>query len=358
MKFLQQTSSRGDGMTKKLRVLSIDGGGIRGVLPARVLVALETKLQTQTSNPDARIADYFDLVAGTSTGGILTCLLLRPSGSASGPARRPQYSAEDALGLYVERGKDIFSLPVAHRIRSGYGVADEKYPATGLETAAREYFGDVHLSELLKPCLVTAYDITRRRAHFFTQHDADRAGKDFFVRDVVRATSAAPTYFECAQIQSSSGVPYTLVDGGVFANNPALCAFAEARNGLARARGLAPAATPADMILLSLGTGQLTRRYEYSEARNWGVLGWARPVIDIMMAGVAETVDYQLRQIFDAFGTPEQYLRLQAELSEDQEDLDNASPENLTRLTQIGAEITDVYDSSLDRFADLLIASG
>jgi patatin-like phospholipase/acyl hydrolase len=205
--------------------------------------------------------------------------------------------------------------------------------------------------------LITAYDIERRRTHFFTQHDAHRDGRNFYVRDVARATSAAPTYFECAKIVSDSGVPYALVDGGMFANNPALCAYAEVRVGLAKALELNPAPRAKDMMILSLGTGQLTRSYSYPKAKDWGAVGWIRPVLDIMMSGVAETVDYQLRQIYDAVEAPEQYLRIQPELGEAEEDLDNADPDNIRRLAQIGTEIAETKHSELDRFADLLISA-
>jgi uncharacterized protein len=350
-------------MTHKVRILSIDGGGIRGIIAARVLVKLEEMLQRKSGRADARIADYFDLIAGTSTGGILACLLLCPAGSADADADSaspgtpcPKYSAKDALDLYLERGPQIFHAPLWHRIRAAGGLNDERYPADGLERAADDYFGDVRLRQLLKPCLVTAYDIQRRRAHFFTQHDAHREGKDYRVCDVVRATSAAPTYFECANIHSETGVPYPLIDGGVFANNPALCAYAEARSGLARALELSEGPTAKDMLILSLGTGQLTRRYPYAKAKDWGAIGWMRPLFDILLAGVAETVDYQIRQIYDAVGAPHQYLRIQPELAEAEEDLDNADAGNLIRLTQIGTEIAEAKDADLDRFAAQLFS--
>ena len=153
------------------RILSIDGGGIRGIIPAGILIALEEKLQQGAGNEDARIADYFDLIAGTSTGGILACVYLCPSPDQ--PAR-PRFDASDALGLYFERGDEIFDIPLWHKIRSGAGLFDERYPAAGLEEALDDYLGELKLSALLKPCLITAYDIRRRRAHFFRQHRAER----------------------------------------------------------------------------------------------------------------------------------------------------------------------------------------
>ncbi len=209
-----------------IRILTIDGGGIRGIIPAQVLVALERKLRDTTGDANTRVADFFDLIGGTSTGGILTCLLL----ASDRESRRPRYSTSDALELYLKHGGEIFSSSLYHRFRSAGGLTDEKYPSDALEKVLADYFRDDWMSDLLKPCMVPAYDIRRRRAMFFTQHDALKGPpRDFRVRDVLRAATAAPSYFEAANIESRSGVHYPCIDGGVFANNPTLCAYAEAR---------------------------------------------------------------------------------------------------------------------------------
>ncbi len=199
------------------RILAIDGGGIRGIVPGLVLASLEEKLQRRSQNPDARLADYFDFVAGTSTGGILTCLYLCPM--ADNP-QKARFSARDAVDLYVANGGSIFNVSLWQRIRSLSGVADEKHNAGELERLLKLYFGNIKLSQLLKPCFIPSYDIHGRTEFFFTQHEARRKGNgyDFLIRDVCRATSAAPTYFEPALIPALDGVSYPLVDGGV--SNP------------------------------------------------------------------------------------------------------------------------------------------
>ncbi len=211
------------------RILSIDGGGIRGIVAGQVLIALEQKLQAKSGNAEARLADFFDFFAGTSTGGILTSIYLCPS---AGDPKKARFSAREAVNLYIENGGKIFSVSLRKRLQSGDGVLDEKYEVDELNKALQNYFGDLRLSELLKPCIVPAYDIEKRRAHYFAQHNYQMKGDshDFLVRDVCRATSAAPTYFEAALVKSFSNELYPLIDGGVFANNPALSAYAEVRN--------------------------------------------------------------------------------------------------------------------------------
>jgi patatin-like phospholipase/acyl hydrolase len=142
-----------------------------------------------------------------------------------------------------------------------------------------------------------------------------------------------------------------MIDGGVFANNPALCAYAEARTK----EGDKP--TARQMVILSLGTGAVETPYYYEEAKDWGAAQWIRPVLDIMMSAVAETVDYQLQQMFDAVGAPEQYVRIQSQLRPENADMDNAELPNLRALKEIGQETAEENNKKLDAFVKLLMAS-
>ncbi|MCP4756429.1 MAG: patatin [Proteobacteria bacterium] len=334
-------------MAELTRILSIDGGGIRGIVPGQILVSLENKLKTVSGNPEARIADYFDLIAGTSTGGILTCVYLCPD---KNDGRRSRFSAEQAVELYLERGDEIFDVSLWQKIKSGGGLVDEKFSADELEETLDDYLEDLKLSDLLKPCLITSYDIKRRRTHFFTKRKAENAeSRNFYVKDVARATSAAPTYFEVARVKSLSNVSYPLIDGGVFANNPSLCAYAEARK-------LPGNPTAGDMAILSIGTGDIKTPYYYKDAKDWGLVQWIKPLIDIIMSAVPETVDFQLKQIYDAVGSPERYLRIDPDLGDASPDLDNATLENLKALKEAGTRAAEKCDERLNAMAELLVA--
>lgn len=333
------------------KILSIDGGGIKGIIPGQVLIALETKLQQRTGNPAARLAEYFDFFAGTSTGGILTCIYLCPA--ADNPAKA-RFSAKEAVDIYVANGGAIFKVSLWKRIASQDGISDEKYDAGELQRLLNQYFGEIKLSQLLKPCFVSAYDIKNRTEFFFTQHEARRRGRsyDFLVKDVCRATSAAPTYFETALTKALDGVEYPLIDGGVFINNPALGAYSEVRNA-----GGSPKAE--DMFIVSLGMGENNRSYEYDRARNWGSVEWVKPVIDIMMSGASATTNYHLTKIFSAVGKSNQYVRIQPpELGNVSPDIDNDSPENIRALVALGTETAQRYDGELNRIVDVLINGG
>lgn len=229
------------------KILSIDGGGISGIIPGQVLVALEKKIQVKTNDPEARLADFFDFFSGTSTGGILTCICLCPT--PLNP-QKVKFLAKQAVDLYVKHGNEIYDVKLWQKIKSAGGIIDEKYRAAALEFLLTQYFGNLKLSELLKPCLIPAYDIKRREALFFAQQDYEKNGseKNFLVRDVCRATSAAPTFLETALVRSQTNKTFSLIDGGVFANNPSLCAYSEVRNVVNNP-------TVEDMFLVSLGTG-------------------------------------------------------------------------------------------------------
>ena len=334
-------------MNKQTRILSIDGGGIRGLIPARILVSLERKLQHASGRPEARIADYFDLVAGTSTGGLITCLLLTPGVDGHTPA----FSAQEIVDLYLDHGAEIFSASLGTRLRSLGGLRDERYDAQGLEALIDARVGPLRLSQLIRPCLITAYDVTRRRTKFFTQHDAGAEDKDYSINVVARATSAAPTYFE-AMPGDNSPTPYAYIDGGLFANNPTMCAYVEAY------RKLAGKPTAENMTILSLGTGQIKKSYAYHDVKDWGMVQWIRPLIDIMMAGVSETVDYQMQQLFAAHERSDNYLRLQPVIPFTDPalaELDNVTPENMERLLALGVQLADKYETQLDALVESLL---
>ncbi len=328
-------------MTQTFRILSIDGGGIRGLIPALVLAELER----QTGRA---IAECFDLIAGTSTGGILALGLTKP-----GEGGRPRYSAQDLADLYRKEGARIFNESLWRQITNPMGLRAAKYPPEGIEGVLAQYFGETWLKEALTEVLVTAYDLEKRDAFFYRRRRArEDARYDVPMRVAARATSAAPTFFEPALVQWPKDRD-VLVDGGVFANNPAMCAYAEAWPTLAK-----EGRTADDILLVSLGTGLYTKPYRYEDAKGWGVAGWAKPVLDVIFDGVADTVDYQLRQILPAAedGTP-RYLRLQTELDADLSELDDTSPQHLEGLHRAAEGILQRQAGEMEALARRLAAS-
>lgn len=321
----------------KVRILTIDGGGIRGVIPAMILISLEKSLQALSGKPNAKIADYFDFIAGTSTGGIITCALLTPSKKSPHESR---YSASEIVDLYAKNGSKIFRTSFAGKLLKSIPLKDEQYDSSGIESVLESYFGNLQLSELRRPCLVSSYNTEERKAHFFTQQKAasHEIGRNFFVKDVCRATSAAPTYFEPALIDSVDKIRFSLIDGGIFANNPTMSALTEAYKTtkvLTKTKDECPKTE--DFFLVSLGTGSVKTPYYHDKIKDKSALMMIPAIIDMMMSGVAETTDYQVRKMFEARNVTQQYIRIDApNLTNEQAEMDNASEKNINLLKTIG----------------------
>jgi patatin-like phospholipase/acyl hydrolase len=289
-----------------MKVLSIDGGGIRGLIPALVLAEIERRTGRRT-------AELFDLIAGTSTGGILACGLTRP-----GPDGSPLHSAEALAEIYRTEGPKIFDRSLLKRITSVEGLLDERYDDSGLNAALDAYLGETRLKEAVCDVMLPAYDIKDRFAFFFRSSRARTNDEyDFSMAAAARATAAAPSYFEPVEVTDAAGArTYPLIDGGVFAVNPAMCAYAEV------------VGSGADIsVLAALGTGSHTTAYEFDEVRGWGQLEWVRPLIDMVFDGVADTVDFEAATLSRG-----RYRRLQAELRYASDALDDAGEANLRRL--------------------------
>lgn len=342
-------------MAKKIRILSLDGGGIRGIITCVILKYIEEQLQ-KLDNPNAKIGDYFDLVAGSSTGGLITALLLFPDNSG-----KAKFSIHEALDLYAKKGDSIFNVSFWERLINPFGLFNEKISQKNLEKQLQEVFHGLQLKSLIKPCLITAYDISSRKAKFFCSHEAQSVLENFYVKDVCRATSAAPTYFEPAKIKSLYDQEFTFVDGGVYANNPAMCAYAEARK-IAFSEVLGNKEKPdypsvKDMLIISVGTGQVLKPYSFKQFENAGKIKWVTPLIDILLTANAETVDYYLDKMYKTLGArnSKNYYRIMPDLKNASPEMDDTSKKNIYELIQAGLFYIDENRDTLNEIARKLI---
>ena len=295
-----------------VRILSIDGGGIRGIIPAAVLTHLE---RAAGGVPVHRM---FDLIAGTSTGAILAAALTKPS----------PLPASETYSLYMARGPEIFRRSASSYIRPL--ISGPKYDAGPIERTMSWAYGDITLADSITPLLIPCYDIERREAHFFKSwRAATTPSVNYLTRDAVRCATAAPTYFAPALVSSMAGDRLAAIDAALFANNPTMCAMAEARVLFPNAKRF---------IVVSLGVGEFREPIAYENARSWGLIAWAPPVIDCAMDGSADTTHYQLA---NTFGANVEYHRFQIDLhsadpakrSSDPSDcIDDASPANIGKL--------------------------
>ena len=331
----------------KFSVLAIDGGGIRGAVPARVLQEIESKLRRP-------ICELFDVVAGTSTGGIIALGLTKPEGTSG----RPAYAASDLLDLYTQDGSRIFPHSSGRKILTLDGLADDRYPVKPLEALLQEKFGDTKLSEALTELVIPSYDLSGPGPFFFKRTYArDQTHTcDVDMWRVARATSAAPTYFDPAAMpEFEHEGDHALVDGGVFANNPAVSAYSEALS-------LYPDGV--EIQVVSVGTGQAPARQEgqpggpvgYREAQHWGLAKWARPLVSVVLDGVAKTVDYEMTQLCQAGAGGPRYFRLESSLPTASSAMDDASDENVQRLVADGETLLEQESDKLEQICAALTA--
>lgn len=292
------------GMSCQYRILSCDGGGVRGIISVRLLQRL---LKTQ---PD--LLDRVDLFAGTSTGAIIGV------GLANG------MTIDQIFDLYYHQSKKIFHRSILRRL--GFQIFAAKYTNKGIRKVLNGAFGDSTLRGLQKKVLVSAldldaYDSNGRRSYkpkfFHNLVGQDDCELDLKLADILAATTAAPTFFP-----TFGG----FVDGGLVANNPSVAAIAQALDPKTE-----PYVSLDKICLMSIGTGKVST-YVPGNNRDWGFLRWATIIVELMMNGSVDVTDYECRHLLKG-----NYTRVNPYLDEDFR-LD--SVEHLDRMV----EAADSYD--------------
>ncbi|MGV8075318.1 MAG: patatin-like phospholipase family protein [Syntrophobacteraceae bacterium] len=267
----------------KYRILSLDGGGLRGLITARLLCRLNSHSDI------AGWLDSTDLYVGTSTGGILAL------GLAIGK------SPDEIRNLYKNKGEKIFDDSVWDNIRDLGKTVGADYSNKNLKKELENIFLGKRLSDINKKVAIPTFDLDNEEApskrtwkpkifHNFIGPDSDG---DRLIADVALYTSSAPTYFPSAD---------GYIDGGVFANNPSIVAIAQA---ISRKNDAAERASLDELVMLSLGTG-VSLTYIKGKTLDWGYAQWIKPLINVLMDGVAGISDYQAKQLLG-----DRYHRLQ-----------------------------------------------
>ncbi|XP_022741793.1 patatin-like protein 1 [Durio zibethinus] len=335
---------------KKITVLSIDGGGIRGIIPAIILSFLELKLQ-ELDGENARIADYFDVIAGTSTGGLMTAMLTTPDDNG-----RPLFRGKDIAPFYLKHGPKIFprtnfKYQMTMKMKA---LVRPKYDGKYLRKIICRVLGSRRLHETLTRVVVPTFDIKLLQPTVFTTFEAkiDRS-KDALLSDICIGTSSAPTYFPpyTFKTKDSEGNDreFHLVDGGIAANNPALLALMPTGPAFPSDEeiSLGRALNYENYLIISLGTGtsKMEKKYNAKMAAKWGILGWlynegSSPLVDAFTFAGADMVDLHMSFIFRSIKSEQSYLRIQDDkLRGDESSTDKATKKKMKNLVQIGERL-------------------
>ncbi|KAI5591328.1 hypothetical protein BDE02_04G071900 [Populus trichocarpa] len=306
----------------QITILSIDGGGIRGIIPGTILSFLESELQLDGA--DARLADYFDVISGTSTGGLVTAMLAAPN-----KQNRPLFAAKDINDFYLENSPKIFpqdGSPFASAENLIKTLKGPKYDGKFLHSIVKEKLGDTRLHQTLTNIVIPTFDIKNLQPTIFSSYRVkNNPSTDALLSDICIGTSAAPTYLPAHYFQtkdpSGNVREFNLIDGGVAANNPTLVAVSEVSKEINRDNPDFFPIKPMEydrFLVLSLGTGTAKSegKYDADEAAKWGILGWltsghCTPLVDVSTQASGDMVDFHLCTVFQALKSEENYLRIQ-----------------------------------------------
>ncbi|GFP92293.1 probable inactive patatin-like protein 9 [Phtheirospermum japonicum] len=287
---------------KKTRVLSIDGGGTTAIVAGAALVHLEDQIQEKTGDPNARVADFFDIVVGTGIGALLAAMLVADDGSG-----RPLHSARDAARFVKETQSRLFKAKNVGVLRRRARFSGRSMDGALKEALRRDDGKVLTIADTCKPLLVPCFDLISSAPFVFSRADAaGSASFDFELWRVIRATSAAPSMFKPYKLSSSDGKTTCLaVDGGLVMNNPTAAAVTHV---LHNKRDFPSVTGVEDLLVLSIGNGPLSSPSRMKLSRN-GDCSTAS-VLGIVLDGVSETVDQMMG---NAFGwNPQDYVRIQA----------------------------------------------
>lgn len=329
-------------------VLSIDGGGIRGIIPAVFLAELKKLLEQKgVYKPYHQI---FDIIAGTSTGGLITLALTVPICKNTGGElydAKGGVAADKLPELYKSFGNRVFPgnrNKVRKLVRQFF---TSKYSPVPFRTVLEEIFRDCTVKEALTNILITAFDMKSVQPVFIKKRPVSAGGDtdpDFYMVDAALATAAVPTYFPPVNV-CRDNESYYLIDGGIFCINPAMCAFIEARKIFPQS---------SEYIILSLGTGNQKEEYRTEKMQNWGFFNWIAPWLGVpLITAVGEgqkiSTNHMLHKLSQVA-----LFRFDVELDREKGGIDDGSPENIEYLVQKGKEMWKQNTDKINKLAGLI----
>jgi len=310
-------------------ILSLDGGGIRGAATSQFLTHVEESLK---NNHATQLRDCVDFYAGTSTGSIIALALATTDMSLTDINKL--YAVDSAKKIF-EENRGLFEID---------GINAPKYEAKGKTDLLRKELKKVKLGDVPddKEVLAVSYGIERRKPVIFKS--TDQTHRELYSADVADASSAAPTFFPTKELEMEDVVDnFWLIDGGVIANNPTMCAIAEARRRWKEN-------SIDELNVLSIGTGYRTRTINGPASRKWGGLQWMTKGNLIDLLADERVVAYQARTIISAGN----YIRVNAELKESswlpqppKDEMDDISGANIAKLKNLGDYWFKVYGDAV-----------
>jgi len=329
-----------------IKILAIDGGGIRGIVPGTLLNEMEKVTGKKT-------ADLFDVIAGTSTGAIMALGAVIPNKEKTAPL----YPASELLSLYTKEGEQVFKRNRCHKISSLFGLRSPMYKNSHLVKRMADYFGNHTLQDAYKPVLVTVQDTHRDGPMDIMSHRPKTYTKkhtNFYMREVAMSSASAPIFFPPYEAQAlngegkATGEKFSFIDGGLHACNPAFKALRYAYSLYGPDK---------NYLLVTLGTGFKFDPLPHKKIKDWGAIGWAKHIVSRFMLSSIKSVDNDLKQLDEVMENLK-YYRFQSLLPRSSSKLDDATPDNIANLkldaTEMFTKDQDYTKQFIDMVTDVL----
>lgn len=324
-----------------IKILAIDGGGVRGIIPCVFLDHLRKELNKHGNHTP--YYKLFHVMAGTSTGSLISLLLTKPPEVLTDEERLSRL-----LYMYTHDIKEIFPKPKSEFSQGIKQIFRPKYNGKKLKSLLRKTLKNYTLEDALTKLLIPAYDMCSMEPYLFRHGNASTSSMNFFLRDVGLASTAAPTYLPAANIKSlTNGQSFCFVDGGIFCNDPSLCAYSFAKKTFSHGK---------KYLIVSLGTGKQPISYNCDKVKKWGALGWINPLnhvplVTAYMNSQVESEDLILDNMSDVV-----VYRFQVSLNDISSELDDATAKNMDHLKGKAAALILSNKSKIDRLVKVLNA--
>jgi predicted acylesterase/phospholipase RssA len=318
---------------RTIRILSLDGGGIRGLIALEVLRYLEEK----SGKP---IAELFDVIGGTSTGAIIGTQLVLADDQG-----KPRYKASDIIKIYDDQVARVFRRPWYHQLLTLDGLLGPRYANHHKVSLANELYADANFRDFLLPVMIPSYSVGKADLEMFNNWSPDYA--EMFVAPLVSAATSGPTYFPAVELQLPSGSGIYM-DGAVYGADPAQEILLHALEQYPNA----------EIVMVSLGTGIPDFALDAQAGERGGILTWAQPLMRIVVDGRGDLASTWLERFSKTeAGDGFFYYRFDTHVPSGAADFDNTAPEVVAYLTQTGQSLTQKSKQQLDEAIDRLTGS-
>ena len=305
-------------------IISVDGGGIKGIVAITILQAIQKKLPKP-------IHEYIDCFAGTSTGGLIAAGLTVP-----GEDGKPKFTTDDVVEIYQTLGPDVFDRSFWHKVKTLWGLIGPKFPLNGLQKVSEEKFGDVALKECLTHVVIATYDLVTRSPVVFDSTNPKL--NEVSVIDTCMGTASVPTMFPSVE----SG-KYNLIDGGIFAVSPALCALSVCQEKYPEE----------SFMVISIGNGDYNESLPHDKTAGWGLLQWGQTAVGVILDGIGDGVDQQAKIFTES--NKGVYHRLQFKIPEELSAMDNPDVDNVNGLREKTLEYIKENEEVINKICQQLI---